>query len=209
MEGKPVVILHPVGPLDKEEVSAMLRQARKAIGLEVELGPEIAVPPGSLDGLRHQVLASRLLAAVPATMEPPPPPISHTTYGGIQKPATPQAAPTMAAPLPFARVAVTDQDLYLPGNDFVFGCAEPKARRAVVTTRRLKESFYRRKADPARQQARAARQFIAFVGAARGLPYCSNPTCVMWEPRTVMEVDRKGDRFCPTCNNLVRGRIRF
>src|SRR5881296_72984 len=167
MEGKPVVILHLVGPLDREEMEAIVRQARRAIGLAVEVGAEIASPPGALDSRRGQILAPRLLAAVPATVETPPPPLPPITYGGAVAASSPTVASRPAQPAPFARVAVADQDLYAPG----------------------KESFYRRKADPQRQRGRAAREFIAAVGAARGLPSCSDPYCVMAEVRTVAEID--------------------
>ena len=209
MEGKPVVILHPVGPLDREEMEAIVRQARRAIGLAVEVGAEIAFPPGALDSRRGQILAPRLLAAVPATVETPPPPLPPITYGGAVAASSPTVASRPAQPTPFARVAVADQDLYAPGQEFIFALADAKGRRAVLATRRLKESFYRRKADPPRQRGRAAREFIAAVGAARGLPACSDPYCVMAEVRTVAEIDRKNDRFCGTCNNLIRGRMRW
>src|SRR5262245_23190935 len=197
MDGKPVVFLHPVGPLDKDDADAMLRQARKAIGLAVEMAPPLATPAGALDGVRGQIVASRLLAAVPATPDAPPPPITgHTTYGGLRPGGSAPAAG--AAPVPgqtsapssgastatgapaarpapapaFARIAVTEQDLFQPGQDYVLLLGDAKGRRAVVSTRRLKESFYKRKADPAKQHARAARVFISAVGAARGLLDC-------------------------------------
>ena len=231
MEGKPVVFLHPVGLLDKEEVEAMLRQGRKAIGLAVEVGPPLAVPAGALDGVRGQIVASRLLAAVTATLDAPPPVLTgHTTYGGLRPagsasapgasspPAAGATAPaggaggTAPAPGPapaFARVAVVEQDLFLPGQEYVFSVSDAKGRRAVVATRRLKESFYKRKADPVKQRGRAAREFIAAVGGARGLPHCNDPYCVMAEARSVMDVDRKNDRFCGHCNNLIHGRMRW
>jgi hypothetical protein len=211
MEGKPAIILHPVGSrdkLDKEELDSMARQARKATGLTVEIGPEITIPPGAASSSRGQIIASRLLASVPAVAEPARPAPPSSPYGGGLKPAvTPRSAPEK--PAPFARVAVTDQDLFAPGHEYVFSLGDPKGRRAVVTVKRLREAFYRRKSDPARQRARAAREFIAAVGAARGLPPCQDPHCVMSAPRTVMDIDRKNDRFCGTCNNHIRGRMRW
>jgi hypothetical protein len=222
MDGKPVVYLHPVGPLEKDDVDAMLRQARKAIGLAVEMGPPVAVPAGALDGLRGQIIAFRLLAAVPATPDASPPPLTgHTTYGGLRPPGPPPGvtppSPAGAGPPPpnpgpvpaFARIAVTDQDLFVPGQEFVLTMGDAKGRRAVLSTRRLKESFYKRKADPAKQHGRAAREFISAIGAARGLLGCHDPYCVMAESHTVMDVDRKNDRFCGHCNNLIHGRLRW
>ena len=237
MDGKPVVFLHPVGPLDKDDTDAMLRQARKAIGLAVEMAPPLAAPAGALDGVRGQIVASRLLVAVPATPDAPPPPITgHTTYGGLRPggsapgatgaapgagQTTAPSAPSASAPTPgapaarpaaapvFARIAVTEQDLFQPGHDYVLLLGDAKGRRAVVSTRRLKESFYKRKADPAKQHARAARVFISAVGAARGLLDCHDPYCVMAEARTTLDLDRKNDRFCGHCNNLIRGRLRW
>jgi hypothetical protein len=206
---KPVALLVPIGPLDREETEAMLRVARKALGIPVESAPPMPLPPGCLDGARGQIVAGRLLAAVPAIVEAPPPPPAHSTYGGAPAPLAARPAPPPAAKPPFARVGVIDHDLYMPGHEFLFLLADAKGRRAVTGLRRLREAFYKRKADPARQRARAAREFLCAMGAARGLPPCADPGCVMWDAHSVLEIDRKGDRFCGPCNNHIHGRMRW
>ncbi len=190
----------------------MLRVARKALGIPVETGPVLALPPGALDGARGQIVAGRLVAVVPSAAAPPAPPPAHTTYGGaaLGAPSARPAPPPPAAPQqPFARVAVIDHDLYMPGQEFIFRLGDPKGHRGVMGLRRIREAFYKRKADPARQRARAAKVFLGAVGAARGLPACPDPGCPMWDAHTVLELDRVGDRYCSVCNNLIRGRMRW
>ena len=250
MDGKPVVYLHPIGKLDKDEVDAIVSKAKKALGLAVEIGPELTLLGTMTDTARGQIVATRLLPVVPAVIEVPKAPPPMTTYGsahatdailGRIPPPPPAPAPGTAVPgtaagtpagastpgapgapaapvtpsapaaplLPFARIGVVDNDMCATGHEFLFMLAEPKMRRGVVALRRLREAFYRRKSDPARQKGRAAREFIAAVGAARGLPPCQDPRCLMWESRTVMEIDRKDERFCASCNNHIRGRMRW
>src|SRR5262249_29708112 len=158
--------------------------------------PDAPPPPitghTTYGGLRPAGPASGGLAA-PGGVGPAGAAPNAPAASGTAGPAAPGAGTAAAAPRPraqplLARLAVTEQDLLQPGQEYVLMLGDAKGRRAVVSTRRLKESFYKRKADPPKQHGRAARVFIAAVGAARGLLDCHDPYCVMAESRTTMDV---------------------
>ena len=68
--------------------------------------------------------------------------------------ATPAAAGTpVTLAQPDAAVFVTDVDLFAPGTEAVLADASAPLKGALVSVRRLRESFYRRKVDPQLQYA--------------------------------------------------------
>lgn len=89
---------------------------------------------------------------------------------------------------------LADADAYVPGLNFVFGLAIPELRSAAVFLRRLRlwtdrEGYLRR----------VAKESIHELGHVFGLGHCRNPLCVMSFSNSLLEVDRKLDRFCPIC----------
>ncbi|MDD1677379.1 MAG: archaemetzincin family Zn-dependent metalloprotease [Methanomicrobiales archaeon] len=94
---------------------------------------------------------------------------------------------------------VIQQDLYTPGTDFVFGLARNAAGAAVLSVARLDNRYYGRTADDAELVDRIAKEGAHEVGHLQGLPHCNDPECVMFQPRTLDELDRKRKALCPTC----------
>ena len=60
---------------------------------------------------------------------------------------------------------------------------------AVLSVRRLREAFYKRKADPARQRARLVKMILYAIGRIRGLPDCRDPQCAMATMTALADVD--------------------
>jgi predicted Zn-dependent protease len=110
--------------------------------------------------------------------------------------------PTPIAPI---RIGITDADLFTERTDFLFSHAEPERRRAVVSTRRLKEAFWKRKSNPALQQTRLVREIIGAVALAAGAVPCESPNCAASHAKSPLHVDQKTDRLCPVCERKVRG----
>ena len=94
---------------------------------------------------------------------------------------------------------VIQQDLYTPGMDFVFGLARNATGAAVLSVARLDNRYYGRIADDAELVDRIAKEGAHEVGHLEGLPHCSDPECVMFQPTTLDELDRKRKALCPTC----------
>lgn len=100
-------------------------------------------------------------------------------------------------------LGITAIDLFVPQLNFVFGLADPRHRRAVISLARLDPRFYGRPADPELWQARALKEAVHELGHLMGLPHCQDPRCIMFFSNTLADTDRKGPGFCPQC----RGRL--
>ena len=84
------------------------------------------------------------------------------------------------------------------------------SKRSVVSVRRQREAFYRRKADPNRQRSRLVKELLRMAGRLRGLPECTDPECVLAPTRSPCDLDMKEERFCRDCEQrLFEGTIRI
>jgi len=224
----PVTVL-PIGTVDLAEVEAAVKRAAKNLGLAVEIGKPVTLPPGHYDASRSQSHAAKAIAAIPAINVPPPRPAPGTTAdpkatraatlspmeswgsrtitpGAAPSPAArregPAAPSGLSAPI---RIGVTDADLYTERREFVFTYADPSGRRAIISTKRLKEAFWKRKSDPPRQQNRLVREIVGAVALAAGSAPCEDPNCAAFVASSPLDIDRKSDRLCPNCDRRVRG----
>ena len=217
------ITIIPLGSVDLVEVDAAAKTAAKSLGIEIAVAKPALMPVGHFDAARGQSEARKILAAVPATMVPRPRPAPGTTadptatkaaqlspmesWGSrVHGPAAPSAVPpTPKGPIPPVRVGVTDADMFSGLKDFVYVIAEPEQRRALVSVRRIKEAFWKRKSDPPRQQTRLVKELLGAIALAHGAPACENPTCPTSSARGPLDIDQKGDRLCPNCERKVKG----
>jgi archaemetzincin len=95
-------------------------------------------------------------------------------------------------------LVLADADAYVPGLNFVFGLAIPELGSAAVFLGRLRlwtsrEGYLKR----------VVKESVHELGHVFGLGHCRNPLCVMSFSNSLLEVDRKLDKFCPTCVNKL------
>jgi len=216
------ITILPMGTPDLAELEASTKRVAKNLGLVVELAKPISMPPGHFDPARSQSDARKVVAAVPATVTAQPRPAPGTTadpkatraatltpmeaFGSRgTAPAPAPGKPAPSGPIRPIKVGVTDSDMYLDYRDYVFSHVEPNYRRAVVSTKRLKEAFWRRKSDPAKQQTRLVREIMGAVALAAGAPPCPDPACPASAARGPLDIDQKGDRLCHNCDLKLRG----
>lgn len=99
-------------------------------------------------------------------------------------------------------LAVVDVDLYVPNLNFVFGEAECPGFAALISTFRLKPEFYGY-GDDTLYVSRVEKEAVHELGHTVGLKHCSNPRCVMRFSNSILDTDRKNDRFCSVCDSLL------
>lgn len=101
-------------------------------------------------------------------------------------------------------LCITDLDLYVPELNFVFGVASSVQGCALVSTNRLRNSFYGLPDDYEIFLRRLLTEAVHETGHVAGLPHCPNPACVMYFSNSLADTDRKGFEFCPSCRKEVK-----
>jgi archaemetzincin len=96
-------------------------------------------------------------------------------------------------------LGVADVDLNVASLNFVFGQADPIARRAIVSTQRLREAYYGRPEDENLLRLRALKECDHELGHTYGLGHCSNHRCVMAFSNSLADTDLKGSDLCTRC----------
>lgn len=100
---------------------------------------------------------------------------------------------------------VVPDDLFTPGEEFVFGLARPGRGAAVVSTARLHNHFYGRPACEDDLVDRIAKEGAHEIGHLFGLEHCAESECAMYAPRSLDELDRKRKMLCPDCASRLAG----
>ncbi len=95
---------------------------------------------------------------------------------------------------------VTEQDLGVPGYNFVFGYAVPEHSRAAISLHRLHALKREEAANDTMLLDRATKEVLHETGHLLGLGHCPDPNCVMHYSQTLHDTDIKSERFCPRCS---------
>ena len=190
----------PVGRVSREEVEAALGRAAKVLHQPVELRESLPVPRDSEDPERGQHRVATLLKRL-------------GTEVLKLKPGALVGASDSEAKAPFQPdgfLFVTDVDLFTAKTEGVVAALISAKHCAVISVRRLREAFYRRKADPNRQRARLMKETLRMAGRLAGVSECANPECVLAPSRTIPDIDAKEERYCRDCETaLFEGRMRI
>jgi len=105
--------------------------------------------------------------------------------------------------LPFFKdgitLGVTSVDIYVDNLNFIFGLAEIKGKRALISTYRLDPTFYGETFNKDLYYLRIIKEALHEIGHVLGLPHCENKTCVMSFSNSIFEVDRKSSFYCENC----------
>ncbi len=181
------IAIVPVGKIDPLEVEAVAVRIAKILNNAVTLRQTTPVPKAGDDPARGQHVAGAFLAELRGQL--PRLPVAKTV--GVV------AAPDPAAAN--ATLFVTDVDLYKPNTDGVFGDIDAASNVAVISVRRLREAFYKRKADPAKARARLVKLALYVLGRARGLPECSDRACALSATASLPDIDMKPEKYCASC----------
>jgi archaemetzincin len=101
-------------------------------------------------------------------------------------------------------LGVIDEDLYVPSLNFVFGEADPLSKVAVISLYRLKQENYDAKDEEGLYFSRLSKEAIHELGHLIGFKHCPNPRCVMYFSNSLLETDRKSEKFCDNCLRKAR-----
>lgn len=96
-------------------------------------------------------------------------------------------------------LGVADMDLFIPILTFVFGEAQLGKKAALISTCRLRQSFYGLPDDETLFYERVEKEAIHELGHAFGLIHCGRFDCVMHFSNSIEQVDLKSNAFCESC----------
>lgn len=195
------VAVVPVGRMDAAEVEEATARVSKALSRAVEIREPLPHPKAAEDVARGQFRAPAILAEARAVFS-------------LLKVRKLIGGAVAVAPVPTARldavVLVTDLDLFSPMTDSTLSEIDGAHRIALVSVRRMREAFYRRKPDPLRQRARLVKEMLRAIGRIHGLPDCRDPACALAPTQAMADVDRKAERYCAACwKRLSTGAVRI
>lgn len=170
------VILHKFGDVPGMSLDALAAAVAGAFRIGVTAGAQLPLPQSGFDPHRGQHATTAFLKALAALDQP----------GRAPGPA-------------LVRLGITEKDLFVPRLNFVFGEADPAARLAVISTRRLNPAFHGEEPDLELFQLRIFKEAVHELGHVFGLEHCANPYCIMRFSNTLADTDRKGPGFCREC----------
>ena len=199
MSGFHVAVV-PVGKVDATELEAALSRAAKVLRQPIELRDSLPVPTGAEDSERGQHRAAALMNSLRSG-------VPRLRVGKLVGADDPDAKPP---PRPDAFIFVTDVDMFTAKTDGVFAALLSARQIAIVSVRRLRESFYRRKADHPKQRARLVREILRMAGRLQGIKECNDLTCVLSPSKVIPDLDSKSEAYCRSCSQaLFEGRIQI
>ena len=103
--------------------------------------------------------------------------------------------------------AVTDLPIYSSSEVdilFLFGETHLKHRCCIVSTLKLKESFYNRNSDQNLFFQRIIKELIHEIGhIIMGSEHCKENYCVMKFSKTIEEIDEKSHKLCTICKEKL------
>jgi len=200
------VAIVPVGRLDPSEVEAAAVRIAKILNKTVTLRQPAPIPKAGDDPARGQHVAGPFLAELRGQLARLP----VAKVVGPQAPPDPSQGAAPATIAADATLFVTDVDLFKPQTDGVFGDIDAAAHVAVISVRRLREAFYKRKADPAKARARLVKIALYALGRARGLPDCRDAGCALAVTTSLTDIDMKPEKYCASCwRRLTTGAFRL
>lgn len=100
-------------------------------------------------------------------------------------------------------LGITDEDLYVPQLNFVFGEAHILKGIAVISLTRLRQEFYRLRPNEKLFRERAIKEAIHEIGHLCGLEHCHDKRCIMFFSNSIRDTDIKGPGFCKSCKEKL------
>lgn len=194
------VAVIPIGRVDPAELEAAATRAAKVLRRPLELRESLPVPHSAEDADRGQHRAATFMDHLrKEVLKLKPGKLIGTEAETLDKPFIPKAF-----------IFVTDVDLYTAKTEGVFGALIRAKQCAVISVRRLREAFHRRKANPNKQRSRVVKEILRMAGRLQGLAECSDPECVLAPSRAVPDIDSKEERYCRGCEQLMfEGRLQL
>lgn len=101
-------------------------------------------------------------------------------------------------------VFITDLDLYLPKNNYLFFQSEVPKNYAVISTHRLMAAFYGDTPNPQRLNQRLTKMTLSSIMFLLDSQGCSRSRCPHSYPNSLEALDKKDLALCDRCNSNLK-----
>jgi archaemetzincin len=176
VEMKNNIYLVPIGEIEDQVLAVLQKHLEKEFRCKVEVAERMEIPRDAYNKGRNQYLSTNILEKIRSL---------HT------------AAEKEKA------LAISKEDLYVKGLNFVFGEAELGGQYAIISLARLHQSFYGLPEEETLFLERAIKEAVHELGHVYGLRHCPNPECVMHFSNSLTDTDRKSSSFCRNCQAIL------
>ncbi len=172
-----MILLIPFDHIEKETLYPLIRPASDIFLQPVEIGAEWDVPSHSRDDKRAQYHADPILASI----KNPRPGNRH--------------------------LGILNLDIYAFGLNFIFGEADVRTKKALISLYRLKPEYYGQQKNDTLFQERILKEAVHEIGHTYGLRHCPNPRCVMHFSNSIEDTDIKREKFCQLCQKNLSDKL--
>lgn len=100
-------------------------------------------------------------------------------------------------------IAVCEEDLYLPEENFVLGHADILSGTAVVSLFQIRQEFYGLPEDDSKIYPRLYKEAVHQVAHLFNLSECRNPKCINYFSQVMLDIDSKSEKFCDICRRKL------
>lgn len=176
LEMKNNIYLVPVGEIETWVLEALQEHLEKEFQCKVEVSEGMEIPQDAYNKRRSQYLSTNILKKIQSFLT------------AVEKEKA---------------LAISNEDLYVNGLNFVFGEAELGGQYAIISLARLHQSFYRLPEEETLFLERAIKEAVHELGHVYGLRHCPNPECVMHFSNSLADTDRKSSSFCRNCQAIL------
>ncbi len=164
-----MIFLIPIGDVTSALLEILVVPLKNVFNQIIKIESSRELPPESWNSKRNQYLADTILNGIP---DPQP---GDRSLG------------------------IVDVDLYALGLNYVFGEADLKSRKAVISLIRLRQEYYSLSVDNNLFQERMIKEAVHEIGHTYGIKHCPNSRCVMHFSNSLQDTDIKKGTFCPIC----------
>ncbi len=172
-----MIVLIPINHVERETLDRLVRPASEIFRQPVEIGSCWEVPAKSRDFKRAQYQADLILDDI----QDPQPGNRH--------------------------LGIFNMDIYAFGLNFIFGEADTRTKKALISLYRLKPEYYGLPRNDALFHERTLKEAVHEIGHTYGLRHCPNIRCIMHFSNSIEDTDIKGPQFCPLCQKSLSHRL--
>lgn len=104
-------------------------------------------------------------------------------------------------------LAVCEEDLYVPDENYVLASVDKLSGTAVVSLYRIRQEFYGLPEDESKVYPRLFKETVHRLAHVFDLTECRNSKCVNFYSQVMLDIDAKSEKFCDICRRQLTSAV--